>query len=133
MTSMNMTTPASARNLFPPLTRATFATSLLAGLAADFTWEIWARVITPHLPGIDGPLEPAALVESAGRLVEDESAIVSKEDVARARALLRDVGKGVRDRASRADIREVSAVLGKMAGRSSREAIELLMRTTDAG
>ncbi len=52
------------RALFPPLTGATLATALLAGLAADLTWEIWARIITPHLPGIDGPLEPAALVES---------------------------------------------------------------------
>ena len=64
MTSMDMTTPSRARILFPSLTRATLATALLAGLAADFSWEVWARVITPLLPGIDGPLEPAALVES---------------------------------------------------------------------
>ncbi len=64
MTSMDMTAQSRARNLFPPLTGATLATALLAGLAADFTWEVWARIITPLLPGVGGPLEPAALVES---------------------------------------------------------------------
>lgn len=37
-------------------------TILLAGLASELVWEIWARVITPNLVG--GPLEPAALVQS---------------------------------------------------------------------
>jgi hypothetical protein len=51
-------------SLFPPPTATTLVTSLMAGVAADLTWEIWARLITPLLPGIDGPLEPAALVQS---------------------------------------------------------------------
>jgi hypothetical protein len=51
-------------SLFPPLTVATLATSLLAGIAADLTWEVWARVITPLIPSVGGPLEPAALVQS---------------------------------------------------------------------
>jgi hypothetical protein len=38
------------------------ATALLAGVAADLTWEVWARAITPLWVG--GPLEPAALVQS---------------------------------------------------------------------
>jgi hypothetical protein len=50
--------------LFPALTRATLITSLLAGIAADLTWEFWARVITPAIPAVGGPLEPAALVQS---------------------------------------------------------------------
>lgn len=50
--------------LFPPLTRATLITSLTAGIVADLVWELWARVITPTLPGVGGPLEPAALVQS---------------------------------------------------------------------
>ncbi|HEX2554342.1 MAG TPA: hypothetical protein VHL98_11605 [Microvirga sp.] len=37
---------------------------MTAGVAADVTWEFWARVITPILPGVGGPLEPAALVQS---------------------------------------------------------------------
>lgn len=53
--------PAS-RPLLPPLTLATLITAVLAGLAADLLWEVWARGITPHLVG--GPLEPAALVQS---------------------------------------------------------------------
>ncbi|MGX1100277.1 hypothetical protein [Amorphus sp. MBR-141] len=47
--------------LFPALTAATFVTAILAGIAADIVWEIWARGITPFLVG--GPLEPAALVQ----------------------------------------------------------------------
>lgn len=47
--------------LFPALAAATFVTALLAGLAADIVWEIWARVVTPVLVG--GPLQPAALVQ----------------------------------------------------------------------
>lgn len=53
--------PAS-RPLLPPLTLATLITAVLAGLAADLLWEVWARGITPRLVG--GPLEPAALVQS---------------------------------------------------------------------
>lgn len=61
--------PASAaggrtRPLFPPLVAATLVTSLIAGLAADLSWEVWARIVTPYLPGVGGPLEPAALVQS---------------------------------------------------------------------
>jgi hypothetical protein len=58
--------PAAAmpRQLLPPLTIATLATALIAGIAADLTWELWARVITPYLPGVGRPLEPAALVQS---------------------------------------------------------------------
>lgn len=37
-------------------------TILLAGLAAEVIWEIWARLITPLWVG--GPLEPAALIQS---------------------------------------------------------------------
>ena len=48
----------------PPLTAGTLVTALLAGLAADITWEVWARVITPQLPGVGGALQPAALVQS---------------------------------------------------------------------
>ena len=54
----------SPKPLFPPLTRDVAVTSLIAGIAADLTWEFWARVITPFLPGVGGPLEPAALVQS---------------------------------------------------------------------
>jgi hypothetical protein len=48
--------------LFPPLDRRLLVTALLAGLAADLAWEVWARGITPLWVG--GPLEPAALVET---------------------------------------------------------------------
>jgi hypothetical protein len=48
--------------LFPPISGRLVATIVIAGLAADITWEFWARAITPLLVG--GALEPAALVQS---------------------------------------------------------------------
>ena len=51
-------------DLFPPLIAATLVTAVLAGAAADLAWEFWARFVTPLLPGVGGPLEPAALVQS---------------------------------------------------------------------
>ena len=62
-TALSATMP-SPKPLFPPLTRDIAVMSLMAGIAADLTWEFWARVITPFLPGVGGPLEPAALVQS---------------------------------------------------------------------
>ena len=49
-------------HLLPRFSTKLLLTILIAGLAADITWEIWARGITPLLVG--GPLEPAALVQS---------------------------------------------------------------------
>lgn len=49
-------------SIFPQIQPGLARTIVLAGLAADVTWEIWARLITPILVG--GPLEPAALVQS---------------------------------------------------------------------
>ncbi|WP_424932123.1 hypothetical protein [Amaricoccus macauensis] len=59
---MNTMTQAAARLEFPVLNRSLIVTLLLAGLAADIAWEVWARGITPLLIG--GPLEPSALVRS---------------------------------------------------------------------
>ena len=77
-------TPAVAmpRQLFPPLDAETMITSLIAGVAADLTWEFWARVITPFIPGVGGPLEPAALVQSVFGL---ESRLVGEIDPSRRR------------------------------------------------
>jgi hypothetical protein len=49
-------------SIFPEIQPSLGKTIVIAGLAADISWEIWARVITPFLVG--GPLEPAALVQS---------------------------------------------------------------------
>lgn len=54
-------TPAP-RRLAEPITGTLIVTALLAGVAADGVWEIWARLITPLWVG--GPLQPAALVQS---------------------------------------------------------------------
>lgn len=52
----------ASRPLFPPLSISILVTAIIAGVAADLLWEVWARGITPLLVG--GPLEPAALVQS---------------------------------------------------------------------
>ena len=49
-------------SIFPEIQPGLARTIVLSGLAADITWEIWARLITPLWVG--GPLEPAALVQS---------------------------------------------------------------------
>lgn len=49
-------------SLFPHIQPGLARMVVMAGVAADITWEIWARVITPLWVG--GPLEPAALVQS---------------------------------------------------------------------
>ena len=51
-------------DLFPAFTMRTFSMILIAGLSADIAWEVWARVFTPLIPTVGGPLEPAALVQS---------------------------------------------------------------------
>ena len=51
-----MTSITSRQPAMPMLTRRLIVTALLAGLAADLTWEFWARVITPLWVG--GPLQP---------------------------------------------------------------------------
>ncbi|MBU2325795.1 MAG: hypothetical protein KJ755_00335 [Alphaproteobacteria bacterium] len=48
--------------VLPRLSGRLLTTIVIAGLAADMTWEIWARGITPLLVG--GPLEPAGLIQS---------------------------------------------------------------------
>ena len=49
-------------SVFPTVEPGLLKVIVTAGLAADISWEIWARAITPLLVG--GPLEPAALVQS---------------------------------------------------------------------
>ncbi|PYE87274.1 hypothetical protein [Phyllobacterium leguminum] len=49
-------------SVFPEIQPGLVRTIIFSGLAADITWEIWARLITPLLVG--GALEPAALVQS---------------------------------------------------------------------
>ncbi|PKA39919.1 hypothetical protein N2599_29255 (plasmid) [Rhizobium sullae] len=49
-------------SVFPEIQPSLGRTIILSGLAANITWEIWARLITPLWVG--GPLEPAALVQS---------------------------------------------------------------------
>jgi murein tripeptide amidase MpaA len=77
--------------------------------------------------------DAAALLERAAALVEDESATVSDDDVERARSLMRRLSEESKDENVRADLDAVSAELERMSGRTSREAIEGLMRRGPRG
>lgn len=56
-----MNPKATLQDRVPAANVALVATVLLAGVAAEVVWEVWARLITPLWVG--GPLEPAALVQ----------------------------------------------------------------------
>jgi hypothetical protein len=77
--------------------------------------------------------DAAALLERAAALVEDESATVSDDDVERARSLMRRLSEESKDENVRADLDAVSAEVERMSGRTSREAIEGLMRRGPRG
>lgn len=55
-------TESRPMSVLPKVTTRLLVTAVLAGLAADIAWEVWARAITPLWVG--GPLQPAALVQS---------------------------------------------------------------------
>lgn len=59
---MTMINDMHKPSIFPVIEPGLIRTIIAAGLAADISWEIWARLVTPFLVG--GPLEPAALVQS---------------------------------------------------------------------
>ncbi|NGO66660.1 hypothetical protein G6N76_23640 [Rhizobium daejeonense] len=59
---MTMINEMHKPSIFPATEPGLIRTIIAAGLAADISWEIWARLVTPVLVG--GPLEPAALVQS---------------------------------------------------------------------
>jgi hypothetical protein len=58
---MTTITETAKPSLFPPATGSVLVTALIAGVAADIAWEIWARFVTPIFVG--GPLQPAALIQ----------------------------------------------------------------------
>lgn len=55
-------TDTQKNGIFPTIDIGLLKAIIIAGLAADISWEIWARLLTPLWVG--GPLEPAGLVQS---------------------------------------------------------------------
>lgn len=72
--------------------------------------------------------EAAELLKRTGQLLEKESATVSDEDIGRAEAFLRELTDRSDDRTVKSDLKKVSAMVSKVRGRSTRDAIEMLMR-----
>ncbi|RJF93168.1 M14 family zinc carboxypeptidase [Sphingomonas cavernae] len=77
--------------------------------------------------------EAVTLLERAGALVEDERATASEDDIARAQSMLGELSKREWEGGVDEDLKAVSAVLSGMSGRTSREAIEMLMSEKSAG
>jgi len=72
--------------------------------------------------------EAGALLERAGKLLEDDKAEVLEKDVTRAEAFLRKLVERSGDKEVERDLRSVSSVMARLAGRRSRETIEILMK-----
>jgi murein tripeptide amidase MpaA len=75
----------------------------------------------------------AGLLETAAGLVQDPSAIIGDNDVQRAQALIRALAEKTPDADVRADLEPVSVALAQRPGRTSREAVETLMRRGPGG
>lgn len=68
------------------------------------------------------------LVERAGALAESEDVRLPEEDAADARRLMHELMERSTDPELHDDLQQAAAVLGRLAGRPMREAVELLMR-----
>jgi murein tripeptide amidase MpaA len=72
--------------------------------------------------------EAANLVARAGELVEDEKSTLTKEDVERGRGLLGKLAETSDSDEVRADLEAVGQELDRMAGLTSKNAVEILMK-----
>ena len=72
--------------------------------------------------------EAAALLEIAGRTVEDDEGELSSNDVQRGSALVRELAERSHDPKVRGDLDAVDSMLGQTSGRTSAEAIQTLMQ-----
>lgn len=77
--------------------------------------------------------EAAGLLESAGRLVEDEKATLSEEDVEHALSFIRKLGRLAESDEARRDLSAAGSVLTEMRGNRVGDAIQSLMRRGPAG
>ena len=71
--------------------------------------------------------EAGELLKRAGQLLDKETAKPSDEDVGRAETFLRELADRTDDRAIKSDLKKVSGAISRVRGRSTREAIEMLM------
>jgi murein tripeptide amidase MpaA len=105
-------------------------------LATTDAGRAWITLVERVQFRLAGPLlterrlaeDAAALLATAGALVEDETAVVGEDDVKRGQALLGALADRTDDADVRADVDAASRALAQMAGRTSREAIEALMQ-----
>jgi murein tripeptide amidase MpaA len=106
---------------------------LLATTEAGRAWitvfeRVQSRALRVALADEKLAREAAALLDVTARLLDDEAATIGDTEVSRARGLIRELADRSADRDVRAELGAVDSELERMAGRSSREAIEELMR-----
>jgi murein tripeptide amidase MpaA len=106
---------------------------LLASTEAGRRWiELFERRQLRLLPIVlaDERLqkEAGALLERAGELLEDGTATIGEKDVARAQSFLQELAELAHEKAVAAELRGLGSVLAQMSERTSREAIEILMK-----
>jgi murein tripeptide amidase MpaA len=111
---------------------------LLGTTEAGREWiTLFERVQIPLTPVVLGDQrlarEAAALLESAGRLVEDDQAVLAEEDVERGLALIRDLSERAEAGDVRADLEAVRAELERARGVASGELLQTLMRRGPGG
>jgi hypothetical protein len=106
---------------------------LLATTQAGREWirvfeRVQASLIGMVLEDEELSAEAANLVARAGELVEDEKSTLTKEDVERGRGLLRKLAETSDSDEVRADLEAVGQELDRMAGLTSKNAVEVLMK-----
>jgi hypothetical protein len=75
--------------------------------------------------------EAGQLLERAGKLLASEKSKISKDDVERGRKFIERLGKQSKDKELQKELKRVAAVMDRLEGRSTREAIETLMSSVE--
>lgn len=106
---------------------------VLGSTEAGREWiTLFERVQAPLVPALlaDDELasEAARLVEAAGRMVEDDEAVLPDEEVERGLSLVRRLAEATESDDVRADLETVVGRLEDLRGQTSRGAIEALMQ-----
>jgi murein tripeptide amidase MpaA len=105
---------------------------LLGTTKAGREWiTLFERVQTPLIPALladeEMSSEAARLIEAAGRMLEDDEAVLPDEEVERGLSLVRRLAKKSESREVRADVEAVAGRLTELRGRTTRDAVQALM------
>jgi murein tripeptide amidase MpaA len=105
---------------------------MLAGTEAGRRWitlfeRSQVELIGPLLADEKLAAEAADLLQVAGRLLEDEKAVVGSEEIERSQALIQRLARSAKSDRVRKDLELVSSELGRLEGLSNAEVIRSVM------